>query len=236
MRSVADLLARPAPERRPGESLRWARFLAATRAEGPGLRSALWVQGCSVHCPGCFNPHLWAETGGRLESTSDLAERFAAETEAAGAEGITLLGGEPFDQAEALAAVAESVRRRGLTVMTFTGYTLDALRGWSTERDDVARLLAATDLLVDGPFLRDRPDAERPWLGSTNQGISALTPAYADDVAAIEAHGGRDRVEIRIDASGRVDVNGWADDAALAALLDDLGVRADGPLRKEKNR
>ncbi|PSL36520.1 anaerobic ribonucleoside-triphosphate reductase activating protein [Labedella gwakjiensis] len=236
MRSVAELLARPEPERRSGETLRWSRFLSSTRAEGPGLRSALWVQGCSVRCPGCFNPHLWAETGARLDTTSELAARFTTETAAAGAEGITLLGGEPFDQAEALAEVAESVRREGLTVMTFTGYTLDALRTWSSGRDDIARLLDATDLLVDGPFLRDRPDPGRPWLGSSNQGITALTPAYADAVAAIESGGGLDRVEIRIDPTGAVAVNGWADDAALAALLDDLGVRADGPLRKEKNR
>lgn len=236
MRSAADLLSRPEPQRRPGEMLRWARFLDATRAEGPGLRSALWVQGCSVRCPGCFNPHLWAEAGASLDGTVDLAERFADETVAAGAEGITLLGGEPFDQAEALAAVAEAVRRRGLTVMTFSGYTLDALRGWAVERDDIARLLAATDLLVDGPYLRDRPDAARPWLGSTNQGLTALSSVYAEAVAHIEAGGGLDRIEIRIDPSGRIDVNGWAGDAALAALLDDLGVRADGPHQKEKNR
>jgi anaerobic ribonucleoside-triphosphate reductase activating protein len=236
MRSVADLLARPAPVHRPGETLRWSRFLAATRAEGPGLRSALWAQGCSIRCPGCFNPHLWAESGARLDATSELADRFAAETVAAGAEGITLLGGEPFDQAEALAAVAEAARARGLTVMTFSGYTLDALRGWAGERPDIARLLEATDLLVDGPYLRDRPDARRPWLGSTNQGLTALSPAYADEISAIEADGGLDRVEIRIDPAGEVSVNGWADDAALAALLDDLGARTDRPLRKEKNR
>jgi anaerobic ribonucleoside-triphosphate reductase activating protein len=171
-----------------------------------------------------------------VDGTADVAERVAEETAAAGAEGITLLGGEPFDQADALAAVAEAVRRRGLTVMTFSGYTLDALRGWAADRDDIARLLDATDLLVDGPYLRDRPDAVRPWLGSTNQGLTALTPAYADEVAAIEAGGGLDSVEIRIDPTGRIDVNGWADDAALAALLDDLGVRADGPLRKEQKR
>ncbi|RUQ99077.1 4Fe-4S single cluster domain-containing protein [Labedella endophytica] len=236
MRSVADLLDRPVPERRSGETLRWSRFLASTTAEGPGVRSALWSQGCSVHCPGCFNPHLWAAAGARLDDTAALAERFAAETEAAGAEGVTLLGGEPFDQAEALAVVAEAMAARGLTVMTFSGYTLDALTGWAAERDDIARLLAATDLLVDGPYLRDRPDAIRPWLGSTNQGIRALSPAYADVVARIDADGGRDRVEIRIDRDGRIDVNGWADDAALAILLDDLGVRADAPFRKEKNR
>lgn len=248
MRSVADLLSRPEPLRRPGETLRWSRFLASTRAEGPGLRSALWVQGCSVRCPGCFNPHLWAESGARLDPVGTVAADLVAQSIDAGVEGVTLLGGEPFDQAEALAEVARAFRAAGLTVMTFSGYTLDALRGWAASRPDIAALLEATDLLVDGPFLRDRPDPRRPWLGSTNQGIRALTPAYAEDVAGLEttdvrevtahpvAASSRDSVEIRITADGRIDVNGWADDTALAALLHDLGARADGPRRMEENR
>jgi anaerobic ribonucleoside-triphosphate reductase activating protein len=128
-----------------------------------------------VRCPGCFNPHLWAASGGRLENTVELAVGFVADAERAGALGITLLGGEPFDQAAGLATIAEAFRAAGLSVMTFTGYTLDRLTGWAATRPDIARLLAATDLLVDGPYLRDQPDAVRPWLGSTNQ-ASARSP------------------------------------------------------------
>ncbi len=241
MRSVAELLDRPEPLRRSADTLAWSRFLPSTRAEGPGLRSALWVQGCSIRCPGCFNPHLWAEGGARTDPAQLVASELVSRSLEAGVEGVTLLGGEPFDQAEALAVVAAAFRAAGLTVMTFSGYTLDALSRWAEDRDDIAALLGATDLLVDGPYLRDRPDRARPWLGSTNQGIRALTPVYATRVAAIEkavenAGGGTDSIEIRIGADGRVHVNGWADDAALAALLDDLGPRVDGPRRKEKNR
>jgi len=223
------------PAAKPGEDLRWSRFLAATTAEGPGLRSALWVQGCSVHCPGCFNPQLWAEIGGRVENTAQLADGFVADAQDAGVEGITLLGGEPFDQAAALATIAEAFRAAGLTVMTFSGYTLELLTEWALDRPDIARLLAATDLLIDGPYLQGRPDGIRPWLGSTNQGIRALTPAYATEVARIELDGGLDRLEIRIHPDGRIDVNGWADDAALDALLHDLGPRQDRP-RSTRNR
>jgi anaerobic ribonucleoside-triphosphate reductase activating protein len=222
------------PPARPGAELRWSRFLPATTAEGPGLRSALWVQGCSVRCPGCFNPHLWANTGGRVEDSADLAAGFVADALAAGVEGITLLGGEPFDQAAAMATVAEAFRAAGLTVMSFSGYPYELLTEWSGARADIARLLAATDLLIDGPYLRDRPDAARPWLGSTNQGIRALTPAYAADVARIEREGGADRLEIRIRPDGRIDVNGWADDAALENLLHDLGPRQDRPGTKAR--
>jgi len=212
-----------APERRDADRLRWARFLPATGAEGPGVRAALWLQGCAIRCPGCFNPQLWAHRGGTVEQAADAADRFAEAALHAGAEGLTLLGGEPFDQAGAAAHVAEAFRARGLTVMTFTGHPYELLADWAAERADIAALLAATDLLADGPYLRERPDPRRPWIGSTNQGLRALTPAYAELVHDIEVRGGTDRVEVRISRDGSVAVNGWASDEALADLLDDLG-------------
>ncbi len=240
------------PELRDGDRLRWSRFVDATAAEGPGVRSALWVQGCAVRCPGCFNPHLWADRGARLDDTDRLAAEWTARALAAGAGGVTLLGGEPFDQAAALARVAAAFRAAGLSVMTFTGYTLAALAEWAVTRPDIAALLSATDLLCDGPYLRDLPDTQRPWIGSRNQSIRALSAAHADAVvlaggaagAAAGAGAGlagadrsaerqppasRDRLEIRLGADGSIAVNGWATDAALAALFDDLGVRADRP-------
>ncbi len=224
-----SLLGTAAPPRSPGGEVRWSRFLPATEAEGPGARAALWLQGCAVHCPGCFNPQLWAPRGGALTPTAETARSWVEQARSAGASGITLLGGEPFDQAEAAAEVAEAFRAAGMTVMTFSGYPLERLTAWSAERGDVARLLAATDLLCDGPYLQDLPDPHRPWIGSRNQGIRALTDAHADEVRTIAAHGGADILEIRIARDGTVGVNGWATDAALAALLDDLGVRADRP-------
>jgi len=227
-----------APPARGGAALRWSRFVPATAAEGPGLRAAVWVQGCSVRCPGCFNPHMWAERGALLDDPADLASRWVEDARAAGAEGLTLLGGEPFDQADALATVAEAFRDAGLGVMAFSGYTLDRLQAWAAERDGVARLLAATDLLCDGPYLADLPDTRRPWIGSQNQSIRALTPRYAAEVDRIARDGGRDALEVRISADGAVAVNGWATDAALADLLDDLGVRGDrvASMRKGTSR
>ena len=223
------------PEARDAGALRWSRFLAATEAEGPGTRAAVWVQGCSVKCPGCFNPHLWSVKGGHDDDPSQLGARWVAEARAAGAEGITLLGGEPFDQAAAMAVVAQAFQDAGLTVMTFTGYRLEQLRTWSAERADIRKLLEATDLLADGPYLADRPERSRPWIGSTNQGLTALTPVYAETIAAITRGGGSDRLEIRIGRDGTVAVNGWADDDALEILLGDLGARVDRPRDAKAN-
>jgi anaerobic ribonucleoside-triphosphate reductase activating protein len=178
---------------------------------------------------------LWADRGAALSDTRAVAAEWLAQARDAGAEGITLLGGEPFDQAGALGIVAEAFRDEGLTVMTFSGYPADRLARWAADRPDIARLLAATDLLCDGPYLRDLPDTRRPWVGSRNQGIRALTGAYADEVGRIAADGGSDRLEVRISRDGTIAVNGWATDAALAALLDDLGPRADAPRSRHTN-
>lgn len=209
----------PAPQ--DGRSLRHARFLAATEAEGPGMRAALWLQGCGIHCPGCFNPHLWSRRGGTDTDTADAARSFVDQARSAGAQGLTLLGGEPFEQAAAAAVVAAEFQAAGLGVMTFTGYTYGDLQRWSAGRQDIAALLAATDLLADGPYLADRPERHRPWVGSTNQGLRALTPRYRNRIPGAEVPA-PDRLEIRIAADGTVAVNGWAETSQLEHLLDGL--------------
>src|SRR5262245_23982306 len=101
---------------------------SATECEGPGRRYALWVQGCRIRCPGCCNPHFFAERGGRSVSPRQIIDEVCA---ARDIEGITLLGGEPFDQAAALAEVARGARDLGLSVMSFSGYRLEDLRASS---------------------------------------------------------------------------------------------------------
>jgi anaerobic ribonucleoside-triphosphate reductase activating protein len=145
-------------------------------------------------------------------------------------EGVTLLGGEPFEQAAPLARFADALRAAGLSVMTFTGYELPQLRQWALMRPDVAALLEATDLLADGPYLRDRPDTARPWVGSTNQGLHALTDRYADEISHLSRHA--DRLEVRVESDGTVSVNGWAELAVLDELLADLGTRTDSVGRR----
>ncbi|GLW28500.1 4Fe-4S single cluster domain-containing protein [Actinoplanes regularis] len=183
-----------------------ARFLERTTAEGPGLRTAIWVQGCSIRCPGCFNPHLFTTRGGVPTRPADLIARILA----AGTEGVTLLGGEPFDQAEGLAEVAAGVRAAGRSVMTFTGYEYDDLRARADEH--VTALLTATDLLVAGPFRQDLLDHARPWVGSTNQRFLQLTDRLPMAPTP-------DRLEVTVSAAGDVAVNGWADAETLDALL-----------------
>ena len=180
--------------------LRVAAIVDDTEAEGPGHRWALWVQGCSLRCAGCCNPEMFDEARGSAYTIEDLVARIPAT-----AEGITLLGGEPFEQAEGAARLAEAARARGLTVMVFSGYTLDELRA----RPEAQRLLAATDLLVDGRYDRERPEpappAGRRWIGSANQTMHYLTGAYRADDPRMRA---ANTIEIRLSRE-LLSINGW---------------------------
>jgi anaerobic ribonucleoside-triphosphate reductase activating protein len=190
----------------PTSRLRVGARVARTSAEGPGWRYALWLQGCSIRCPGCCNPHLFDPRGGASVPVSALL-REVADTE--DIEGVTLLGGEPFEQAAALAGFAEAVCALGLSVMVFSGHTLDRLAGEAAVDPAVARLLAATDVLVDGPFDAARPDVDRRWAGSTNQRFHYLTPRYTSGIERPAPGEPLRVVEVRLAPDGRVSANGW---------------------------
>ncbi|WP_341279243.1 4Fe-4S single cluster domain-containing protein [Paenibacillus sp. FSL H8-0537] len=193
--------------------LRVHRFLPSTAVEGPGIRSCLQVQGCPIHCPGCAVPFTWPEDGGMTMEVEQLAEQILNGPEV---EGITFLGGEPFEQAGDLARLARILRASGLSVMTFTGYLVENLR--SAGRADWLELLAVTDLLIDGPFVRERLDTSRPWVGSANQRYHFLTDRYSDLKEKLTDI--PNRLEVRITPDGRVMINGLAELKDLRALLD----------------
>jgi len=181
-----------------------AAVVADTCAEGPGRRWALWVQGCSIRCAGCCNPEMFDARRGQASEVDALAAGVAV-ARARGVEGVTFLGGEPFEQAAELAKLAGHARALAMTVMVFSGYTLDQLRG----RGDAAALLAVTDLLVDGPYDRTRPEPAPPvgrrWIGSANQQMHHLTSAYAaGDPRMRDAN----TIEIRLSRDA-LQINGW---------------------------
>ena len=157
--------------------LQVASVVPSTDAEGPGTRFALWFQGCPLRCPGCCNPEYLPFKGGESKTVGEIVELIGQQE---GIEGITLLGGEPFAHAAPAAALAAAAWERGLSVMVFSGFVLEDLR--ELPDPNVAALLNTTDILVDGPYLRDQPDTQRRWIGSTNQRIHFLTDRYrADD-------------------------------------------------------
>ena len=186
--------------------LRVAAIAEDTCAEGPGRRWALWVQGCSLRCAGCCNPEMFDERRGDATAIDELAARIS-EAHAHGVEGVTFLGGEPFEQPRGLAALARHARGLGLTVMVFSGYMLDELRGRADA--GAAELLALTDLLVDGRFDRAQPEPRPPvgrrWIGSANQVMHFLTAAYSPEDPRMRDD---NTIEIRL-SKGGLRINGW---------------------------
>lgn len=177
-----------------------AAYLPRSRANGPGLRSVLWVQGCPFRCAGCFNPDFLPFAGGRVLAPRDVADWMLSESET---EGVTFSGGEPFAQAGALAEVAERVRAAGKGVLVFTGY--DAIELRSSRNPGFRRLLHAADLLVAGRYRSGMP-GRHPLLASANQELVLLTERYRG-----AGFGGRRRTEFRIAASGAITVSGFPD-------------------------
>jgi anaerobic ribonucleoside-triphosphate reductase activating protein len=148
--------------------------------------------------------------GGTAVAVSELATQIFAAKRDHAIEGISLLGGEPFAQAAGAADLATIVREADLGVMIYSGFTLAELR--TRGETDIDRLLAATDLLVDGPYIREQPETRRRWIGSANQQIHFLSDRYhPDDPAWLLPN----TLEIRL-AGGELTVNGFP----AAALKD----------------
>src|SRR5438067_2431656 len=124
MRAVRTARPQELPMTADEPVLRVAQIVPCTEAEGPGRRFAVWFQGCPLRCPGCCNPEMLPFSGGRAMALGAVLAELDAARSQSDIEGITLLGGEPLAHATGAAALADAARRRGLSVMVFTGYTL----------------------------------------------------------------------------------------------------------------
>jgi len=149
-----------------------AHWLERSESNGPGTRFVLWVQGCSLHCPGCWNPDTWSH-GPRVSTTVESIWQTVQAID--GLEGISISGGEPFEQAAACADLAELAQAAGLSVLVYTGKTLETLR-----LPEHQRLLASVDILVAGPFVASKLLTGEALLGSSNQRIHLLTRRYSE--------------------------------------------------------
>jgi anaerobic ribonucleoside-triphosphate reductase activating protein len=153
-------------------SLNIASFTPLTQSLGPGKRAALWVQGCPIHCPGCIVPE-WQEN--RMNTLFPVPEISQMILSAPAISGLTLSGGEPTLQAEALAALLNDVKKqRDLNVICYSGFTLEVLIKRIADVPAIGQLLEQLDVLIDGPYVR-KLDDNRGLRGSSNQRIHYLT-------------------------------------------------------------
>lgn len=132
--------------------------------DGPGLRYAVFVQGCSHRCPGCQNPETHDPLGGHDDDTNNLIAKMKKNPLLSG---LTLSGGEPMEQPIPCLALAKAAHESGLNVWCYTGYTWEQL----TQENDPDRmaLMHEIDVLVDGPFIQAEKSLELDFRGSRNQ-------------------------------------------------------------------
>ena len=139
-------------------------FSANSFVDGEGIRLSIFFQGCRRKCPGCHNPGSWDMDGG-VEVDTETFKKMMLEDRLL--DGITFSGGEPFLQIEPVIELAKEARMRGLDVWCWTGYKFEELM----QSHDSREALKYIDILVDGPFEKDKRSLNLIWRGSTNQRI-----------------------------------------------------------------
>ncbi len=134
--------------------------------DGPGFRYVVFTQGCRHNCKGCHNPETHDPDGGYWEDTDNLIAQLKKNPLL---KGVTLSGGEPFDQAEALIDFVREVIGLGYDVFAYTGYTFEQLLQYGEIRPAWSELLKMCNVLVDGKFEIEKRSLELLFRGSSNQ-------------------------------------------------------------------
>ncbi|MGW1071212.1 4Fe-4S single cluster domain-containing protein [Streptomyces sp. NPDC002537] len=210
-----------------GTALNVAATRVGTEALGPGVRSALWVQGCPFHCAGCMATDWIPFRPARRAGPRELAEELLDDPRV---DGLTFSGGEPMAQAAGLAEVARLAREiRDVSVICFTGYRLERLRT-RPPSPGVPDLLGEVDVLIDGLYVTALDDG-RGLRGSSNQRVHHLTGRHVDggydftdrprtaEIAVI----GPEALLIGVPPKGLVD--------AFDSAVDTVRARASTPVR-----
>lgn len=183
------------------------KILKNTKVEGPETRYCIWFQGCSRHCKGCWAKATWNFDGGFELDAEELLKDILSTK---GVEGVTFLGGEPFEQPEAIDFLAQNIQKNGLGVVCFTGNKIDEIK-----RKDILKYI---DLLIDGEFKEEEKDYSRPWVGSKNQNYHFLTKRYTPEI--LKKY--KNKVEINISENGMIFINGMGDFEKFSKNLDML--------------
>lgn len=188
---------------------------ACTEAMGPGKRLCFWVGGCKQRCAGCISEKFQVARPENDRSPAEVLDLLELIHGRDQLEGVSFSGGEPFLYAEALSVVAMRAQALGLTVLAWSGYTLEYLTG-SKAPPGAIELIANLDILIDGPFRQDLTSLNTTLRGSTNQRIHFLTDRYGqDDLTRV--------IEARL-TSDSIEVIGVTDYQLLLELLRALGV------------
>lgn len=151
-----------------------AGIAANSVVDGPGLRTVIWFQGCSIRCAGCQNKALWPHGTGPAMATTEMAQTLVGlnERHTGGNGKFTITGGEPFDQAEGLDALLTAIHRErpDAHIIVYTGSTWTDLQDRFGEAQSLLLdILSKIDILVDGPYIPELDSDKMQYVGSSNQ-------------------------------------------------------------------
>ncbi len=139
--------------------------------DGPGMRSVIWFQGCERDCLGCHNKKTQDPKGGFTSEISVIIDEL---THKKMLSGITISGGKPFNQKEALLTIVRMLKKAGLSIWVYTGYYYEELLNDQTNQ----LILSYIDVLVDGPFTLSLRDLQLHFRGSSNQRLIDVQASY----------------------------------------------------------
>ena len=146
--------------------LRLSGVIKNSIVDGPGFRLTVFCQGCPHHCKGCHNEKTWDFDGGfdgKVEKIINVAKSLPL------LQGLTFSGGEPFCQAQALYELGVKLKKHGLNLMCYSGWTFEQLMKKAEKEEFVGKLLSITDILVDGRFMLEKRSLSLKFRGSENQ-------------------------------------------------------------------
>jgi anaerobic ribonucleoside-triphosphate reductase activating protein len=150
-----------------------------SRVNGPGERFVIWTQGCRKGCKNCYNPETWSHYKNNLITIEEIIE----EIKNSSATGVTISGGDPFEQPEELFYLLTKIKQLSLSdgVIVFSGYTIDEIR----VREELRKSLDYIDVLIDGLYI-DEKRISSGLAGSSNQEFHFLTDKISRDNILID--------------------------------------------------
>ena len=163
---------------------------------GPGIRFVIWVQGCSIHCKGCWNKEMWSF---KTKSQYSIEKLISKIKETKNIEGVTFLGGEPFDQYKELLLLVKEINKINLSIVLYTGYEIFELK-----QCDKTEIFNYIDILISGRFIENFKTMQGGLIGSSNQDIIFFSNKYTTkDIPDFNEN------EISIEDNGKVIIYGY---------------------------
>ena len=162
--------------------IRLAGVVRESIVDGPGIRLAVFTQGCPHHCQGCHNPQTHDFNGGYMSNTDNILKAVKQNPML---QGVTFSGGEPFMQCEPLCELAQKCHQLGLNIMVYTGFTFEQLQAGFDQHPQWKQLLENADILVDGKFVYKEKSMLLPFRGSKNQRILDVPQSLKEKKAVL---------------------------------------------------